>query len=179
MKQWYEQLFDNYGKKYDQEVYTQGTLGECDFIEPELANDKSLSIIDIGCGTGRHAIELSKRGYSITGVDLSESLLARAKEKAKQLNLKIDFQRQDARDLRFSGEFDAAIMLCEGGFSLMETDEMNFAILKNATRALKDRGKFIFYRAQRVVPAFFTRWRNFINRRVKTARLNAGTIPLT
>lgn len=154
MKQWYERLFDNYGKKYDQEVYTQGTLGECDFIERELGNDKSLNIIDIGCGTGRHAIELSKRGYSITGVDLSESLLARAKEKAKQLNLKIDFQRQDARDLRFSGEFDAAIMLCEGGFSLMETDEMNFAILKNATRALKDKGKFIFTALNGLFPLF-------------------------
>jgi hypothetical protein len=39
-KQWYETLFENYAKKYDAEIFTQGTLGECDFIEQELKNDK-------------------------------------------------------------------------------------------------------------------------------------------
>ena len=72
-KQWYEALFENYGKKYDRENFTQGTTGECDFIEVELKNDKSLNILDVGCGTGRHTIELTKRGYSVTGIDLSES----------------------------------------------------------------------------------------------------------
>jgi hypothetical protein len=42
MKKWYESLFENYGQKYDKECYVQGTLGECDFIEQELAYDKSL-----------------------------------------------------------------------------------------------------------------------------------------
>jgi 2-polyprenyl-3-methyl-5-hydroxy-6-metoxy-1,4-benzoquinol methylase len=144
MKKWYESLFENYGQKYDKECYVQGTIGECDFIEQELAYDKSLKIIDVGCGTGRHSIELTKRGYHITGIDLSDSQLARAREKAKQFNLKIDFQKHDARHLPFDGEFDAAIMLCEGGFPLMETDEMNFEILKNVTRALKNKGKLIF-----------------------------------
>ena len=64
-KQWYEQLFENYGKKYDSESYTHGTVGECDFLEKELAFDKSLKILDVGCGTGRHAIELTKRGYMV------------------------------------------------------------------------------------------------------------------
>jgi len=143
MKQWYGLLFENYAQKYDKECYVQGTTGECDFIEQELNFGKNIRIIDIGCGTGRHAIELSKRGYRVTAIDLSESQLARAKEKAKQCNLKIDFQQLDARKLPFIGEFDAAIMLCEGGFPLMETDEMNFQILKNVTRALKNNGKFI------------------------------------
>jgi 2-polyprenyl-3-methyl-5-hydroxy-6-metoxy-1,4-benzoquinol methylase len=143
-KQWYELLFENYGQKYDSENYTHGTVGECDFIEKEIGFDKSLKILDVGCGTGRHAIELSKRGYHVTGIDLSESQLKRAKEKAKENNLVVDFQRHDARNLPFSGEFDVAIMLCEGGFSLMETDEMNYEILKNVTTALKLPAKFIF-----------------------------------
>ncbi|MFH1067251.1 MAG: methyltransferase domain-containing protein [bacterium] len=154
MKQWYEALFENYANKYDQECYVQGTPGECDFIEEELNYDKGARIIDVGCGTGRHSIELSKRGYSVTGIDLSESQLAKAKEKAKQANLNIDFQRHDARNLPFNSEFDAAIMLCEGGFSLMETDEMNFEILKNATKALKDKGKFIFTTLNGLFPLF-------------------------
>ena len=144
MKQWYESLFENYGQTYDKECFVQGTLGECDFIEQELAYDKSLKIIDVGCGTGRHSIELTKRGYHVTGIDLSGSQLARAGEKAKQAGLKIDFQKHDARAIPFDGEFDAAIMLCEGGFPLMETDEMNFEILKNVTKGLKDKAKFIF-----------------------------------
>ena len=144
MKQWYEELFENYARKYDDENFVKGTLGECDFIEKELDFNKSLKIIDIGCGTGRHTIELARRGYDVIGIDLSGSQLARAKEKARQLNLKIRFQKQDARNLSFAGEFDAAIMLCEGAFPLMETDEMNYEILKNATKAIKPHGKFIF-----------------------------------
>jgi len=143
-KQWYEALFENYGQKYDQESFTQGTTGECDFLEKELNYDKSLRILDVGCGTGRHSIELAKRGYHMTGIDLSESQLARAREKARDRGLQIDFLRYDARALPFNNEFDVAIMICEGGFPLMETDEMNFEILRSVTRALKIRGKFIF-----------------------------------
>jgi ubiquinone/menaquinone biosynthesis C-methylase UbiE len=144
MKQWYEAFFENYAQKYDKECYVQGTPGECDFIEEEITRDKSLKIIDIGCGTGRHAIELAKRGYQVTGIDLSDAQLKRAREKAEEAGVAVDFQKHDARNIPFKGEFDLAIMLCEGGFSLMETDEMNFEILKGATRALKNNGKFIF-----------------------------------
>lgn len=154
MKQWYESLFENYAKKYDKECFVQGTLGECDFIEQEINHDKSLKIIDIGCGTGRHSIELAKRGYKITGIDLSESQLKRAREKAKEQQAGVDFQKHDARNLPFEGEFDLAIMLCEGGFSLMETDEMNFEILKNATKALKENGKLIFTTLNGLFPLF-------------------------
>jgi 2-polyprenyl-3-methyl-5-hydroxy-6-metoxy-1,4-benzoquinol methylase len=144
MKQWYESLFENYGEKYDKEVFTRGTQGECDFIEKEINYDKKLKILDIGCGTGRHTLELAKRGYCLTGIDLSNSLLKRAREKALAQNLRIDFQIQDARKLLFADEFDLAIMLCEGAFPLMETDEMNYRILQGAARALKANGKIIF-----------------------------------
>jgi len=154
MKQWYESLFENYAHKYDKESFVQGTVGECDFIEQEINRDKSLKVIDIGCGTGRHAIELTKRGYNVTGVDLSEDQIKRAKEKAQEAGVTIDFQTQDARNLSFDGEFDLAIMLCEGGFSLMETDEMNFEILKNATKALKTKGKLIFTTLNGLFPLF-------------------------
>ena len=153
-KQWYESLFENYAQVYDNENFTKGTIGECDFIEKELKFDKSLKILDVGCGTGRHAIELSKRGYNITGIDLSESQLKRAKEKAKAENLFIDFQCQDARKLPFNSEFDVAIMLCEGGFPLMETDEMNYEILKNVTKSLKPQAKFIFTTLNGLFPLY-------------------------
>lgn len=154
MKQWYESLFENYGKRYDQEVFVQGTLGECDFIEQEIGLNKSLKILDIGCGTGRHAIELTKRGYKITGVDLSDSQLDRAREKAEKQNVRMDFLKHDARNLPFVKEYDLVIMLCEGAFPLMETDEMNYEILKNATKSLKENGKIIFTTLNGLFPLY-------------------------
>lgn len=154
MKQWYEALFENYGQKYDNESFAQGTIGECDFIEREIGFNKSLRILDIGCGTGRHSIELSRRGYNVTGIDLSDSLLARAREKADQQGLKIDFLKYDARNLPFINEYDLAIMLCEGAFPLMETDEMNYEILKNATKSLKEHGKLIFTTLNGLFPLY-------------------------
>ena len=154
MKQWYEELFVNYGVKYDNECFTQGTIGECDFIEKEIGYNKATKILDIGCGTGRHAIELAGRGYKVVGIDLSESQLKRAREKASEQKLKIDFQQYDARKLPFSRKFDLAIMLCEGAFPLMETDEMNFQILKNAAKALKPGGKLIFTTLNGLFPLF-------------------------
>jgi SAM-dependent methyltransferase len=154
MKHWYEKLFENYARQYDKESFTQGTLGECDFIEKELGYDKALQIIDVGCGTGRHAIELTKRGYSVTGIDLSEAQLNMARQKALRENLKINFLRHDARNLPFINQFDAAIMICEGGFPLMETDEMNFEILNNVSKSLKSSSTFIFTTLNGLFPLY-------------------------
>ncbi len=154
MKQWYEELFENYAESYDKESYTQGTQGEVDFIEKEINFDKTKRILDMGCGTGRHAIELAKRGYNVTGIDLSESQLKRAIEKAQKENLVINFLRADARTLDFNHEFDVVIMMCEGAFPLMETDEMNFKILENAQKALKPKGKLILTTLNALFPLY-------------------------
>jgi 2-polyprenyl-3-methyl-5-hydroxy-6-metoxy-1,4-benzoquinol methylase len=154
MRKWYEKLFDNYGLQYDNESFVRGTVGECDFIENEIGADKQIRILDIGCGTGRHSIELAKRGYKVTGIDLSESMLKRAEKKASEQNLVIDFQKHDARNLSFSEEFDLVIMLCEGAFPLMETDEMNYQILQNASKSLKKGGKIIFTTLNGLFPLF-------------------------
>jgi SAM-dependent methyltransferase len=143
-KKWYVELFENYANKYEQESFTKGTITEVDFLEQELGFDKTKRILDIGCGTGRHTIELAKRGYSVCGIDLSEQMLDKARENSKEAKVNVDFIQADARTFSFPAEFDLAIMLCEGGFSLMETDMMNFQILKNAAEALKSGGKFIF-----------------------------------
>jgi 2-polyprenyl-3-methyl-5-hydroxy-6-metoxy-1,4-benzoquinol methylase len=142
-KKWYEVFFENYADDYEQEVFTKGTLQECDFIEKELAGDKSLKILDIGCGTGRHSIELARRGYDVTGVDLSESLLNRAKENARKAGAEVNFILKDARLIEFDQEFDVALVLCEGGLGLMENDAENYKILTNIHRSLKTGGKTI------------------------------------
>jgi SAM-dependent methyltransferase len=163
MKQWYEELFANYANQYEKESFTKGTLGEVDFIEQEIDFKRSSRILDIGCGTGRHALELARRGYSVTGIDLSESMLAKARLKAQQASLPVEFVQSDARTLPFVNEFDLAIMLCEGGFPLMETDEMNYRILPSAAKALRDNGKFIFSTLNGLFPLFHS-VKDFINR---------------
>ena len=173
MKQWYEELFENYAIKYDKESFTQGTIGECDFIEKEINYNKEAKIIDIGCGTGRHSIELARRGYKVVGVDLSESMLKRAKQKAIEENLQIIFEKQDARDLSYLNQFDLVIMLCEGGFSLMETDEMNFQILQNAANALRPKGKFIFTTLNGLFPLFHS-VKDFLNTEAKAENATYG-----
>ena len=162
MKQWYEQLFENYGRKYDEESFVQGTQGECYFIEAEISHDKSIKILDVGCGTGRHAIELSERGYSVKGVDLSQAQINRAIEKSNEKGLSVDFSVADARSLEFDAEFDLVIMICEGAFPLMETDEMNYQILKNVSSALKPNGKLIFTTLNGLFPLFHS-VKEFIN----------------
>jgi SAM-dependent methyltransferase len=154
MKQWYEALFENYAKKYDEETFTFGTQGECDFLEKEIEFDKAVRILDVGCGTGRHSIELAKRGYKVTGVDLSDSQLARAREKAKASGVSVDFRKQDARELKLDAVFGLVIMLCEGGFPLMETDEMNYDILKGAASCLAPAGKLVFTTLNGLFPLF-------------------------
>jgi SAM-dependent methyltransferase len=143
MKPWYRQLFEDYADSYDREPFTQGTAGEVDFIEREIGHDRDCRILDIGCGTGRHSIELARRGYRVTGIDLSESQIRKAREKAALAEVGVRFLLKDAAALDFFSEYDLALVICEGAFPLMETDEKNFLILQNASRALRPGGKLI------------------------------------
>jgi 2-polyprenyl-3-methyl-5-hydroxy-6-metoxy-1,4-benzoquinol methylase len=154
MTQWYEALFANYAEAYDKEPFTQGTVGEVDFVERELGSDRTPRILDIGCGTGRHAIELAKRGYQVMGIDLSEAQLCRARDKAAAAGVAVDFQRRDATQPHFQQEFEAAIMFCEGAFPLMETDEKNHAVLLHASAALRPGGKLLLTTLNALFPLF-------------------------
>jgi 2-polyprenyl-3-methyl-5-hydroxy-6-metoxy-1,4-benzoquinol methylase len=153
-KQWYETLFENFANSYEKEDFTQGTVQEVDFIEKEIFYDHSKLILDVGCGTGRHSIELARRGYKVTGFDLSESQLVKARENAVKANVRVEFFKQDACSFNFNEKYDVAIMLCEGSFPLMETDEMNFAILQNIYNSIKPGGKIIFTTLNGLFPLF-------------------------
>jgi ubiquinone/menaquinone biosynthesis C-methylase UbiE len=139
-KPWYEQLYEDF-PEYDREPYVQATTAEVDFIQAVLGSAEEKTILDVGCGTGRHALELARRGFRVCGLDLSVEMLAAAQKEAHQAGLDVEFIQGDARFLEFNQEFDAVIILCEGGFSLMETDEMDFQILQGAARALRPGGR--------------------------------------
>ncbi len=154
MTHWYETLFANFGRTYDKECFTQGTVGEVDFVERELGGDRAKRILDIACGTGRHSIELAQRGYQVVGFDLSAGQLRVAREKAAAAGVAVDFQQRDATVPHFHAEFAAALMFCEGAFPLMETDEKNFDILKHAGAALRPGGKLMLTTLNALFPLF-------------------------
>lgn len=177
MKQWYEELFTNFAKTYDREDFTKGTLAEVDFIESEINHNKSFKILDVGCGTGRHSIELAKRGYSVVGIDLSEDQLKSARQKALKEGVQVDFFQKDARDFSFEQKFDLAIMICEGAFPLMETDEMNFKILNNISNSLSEKGKLILTTLNALFPLFHS-VKDFINNNSATTSSEKNSFDL-
>jgi cyclopropane fatty-acyl-phospholipid synthase-like methyltransferase len=128
-------------------VFTKDTLGEVDFLIAELNLPPGSAILDMGCGTGRHSVELARRGYRMTGVDLSVGMLAQAQQAAQAAGVIVEWVQSDARAFASAPRFDAAICLCEGAFGLVGTGEdpeaHDPAILQRIYAALKPGAPFI------------------------------------
>jgi ubiquinone/menaquinone biosynthesis C-methylase UbiE len=144
----WEEFFDGHAPEYMKNEFTKNTLAEVDFIIEELSLAKGCLILDIGCGTGRHAVELARRGYRITGVDISSGMLAEAKKAAERAGVQVEWIQADAARFELNKTFDAALCLCEGAFGLLGSDddplEHELAVLRNVNRALKPGAKAIF-----------------------------------
>lgn len=82
-----ERPFQQYAGSYDEIYKDKDYAGECAFVEQVVAKFGSTplkEILDLGCGTGGHAIPFAKKGYRVVGVDLSSEMLDRAREKAEK-----------------------------------------------------------------------------------------------
>jgi ubiquinone/menaquinone biosynthesis C-methylase UbiE len=142
--EWYKEFFEEMGIEYEDYPFTQNTENEVSWLIKEYLTNPEMKILDVGCGTGRHAINLATKGYkNITGIDLSPTMIRAAREVAKEKNVSIDFRVGDARELPFENEFDAALCLCEGAFGLLENDAENYKVLRAIHKALKKHGIFI------------------------------------
>jgi ubiquinone/menaquinone biosynthesis C-methylase UbiE len=144
----WERFFDAHAPVYDDNVFTKNTVHEVDFLLDELLIPPGGAVLDVGCGTGRHAIELAKRGYVVTGLDLSSEMLSRAADKAKAENVHVDWLRSNATQFIFPGRYDAAVCLCEGAFGLLshsdDSIDQPMSILCNISRSLKPQAKAVF-----------------------------------
>lgn len=147
-KSTWEAFFDAHAPIYEDNVFTRNTIPEVDFLLEELSLQPGGSILDVGCGTGRHAIELARRGYSVTGLDLSSEMLARAASAAKTAEVRVEWIHSDATTFSSPRRFDAAVCLCEGAFGLLgpgdDPIEQPLSILRNVSRSLKPRAKALF-----------------------------------
>jgi len=105
---------DAYAAAYDTFYGEKDYAGECDALQAlfgDYAAAPVTSILDLGCGTGSHAVLLAERGYQVTGVDQSEDMLRQAAAKANEAGVALKLEHADLRTYRDHREYDAVLMM--------------------------------------------------------------------
>lgn len=140
-----EKIYQKYADYYDILYQYKDYQKECDFLEKlfkRYLKRRSPSLLDLGCGTGGHALLLAKKGYRVTAVDSSERMLKIARAKAWQEKVSLDFRRGDVRNLRLGKRFDAVLLMFNViGYQIANRDLA--AAFKTAASHLKRRGVLI------------------------------------
>lgn len=117
---------------------------EVDYILKQFELTKESKILDFGCGTGRHTLELSRRGYTVTGIDYAKTLIDIAQEKANQQTLNPTFIWGDVSNPCFSSDIQYDLILCLydviGSYA---DNSKNIQILENISKSLKKGGYVI------------------------------------
>jgi SAM-dependent methyltransferase len=114
---WFEPIAEHLGKAYLRYSFTKGTVQEVDAIVEWLGLVPGERVLDVGCGPGRHSLELARRGIETVGIDISERFVTIARESAP------------------------GICLCQGAFGLMTADGDDVTVLAGIARALKPGGR--------------------------------------
>ena len=146
---WFEPIADHLGSAYLRYSFTKGTRQEIDFIVSELHLAPGMRILDVGCGPGRHALELARRGIEVVGIDISQTFIDLAAQAADSEGLAAlaSFHRHDARQIpQLEGtreDFDAVICLCQGAFGLMRQNSEDELVLKGMASSLKTNGTLV------------------------------------
>jgi SAM-dependent methyltransferase len=141
---WFEEVADHLGAAYLRYSFTYGTVSEVDALVAALDLSPGQRILDVGCGPGRHALELAGRGFQVVGIDISSTFIDLARDGAPE---GASFVVGDARRMDFDSEFDAVISLCQGAFGLAggpgsdhEVMDPNGAILERIVAAARPGG---------------------------------------
>lgn len=138
------QLQDAYSRmKMPEQSWTKGTQEEVNFILSQTGISHSDSILDFGCGQGRHSLELSKRGYNnVTGIDFSETNVAKARSLAISNNLMANFLVADARKLRLGVKSRLILCLYDVIGSFRDNAD-NIRIVRSIKHHLQPGGKAV------------------------------------
>lgn len=139
---WWEDFFNkNYLKTYSDILTPEITAKQVDFVIKELGVNKNHSLLDLGCGYGRHSLELAKRGYKVTGLDYSNYMINLARKRAKKEDLKVKFIRGDMRKINFESCFDYVLSFFTS-FGYFDKESDDIKVIKGAYKALKKNGYF-------------------------------------
>jgi SAM-dependent methyltransferase len=145
---WFEDLASHMKAAYLRYSFTKGTVQEVEFILESTGAVAGSSFIDVGCGPGRHSLELARRDMCVHGIDVSQDFIDIAQHQANEESLTdAEFSRVDARALQsefaLHSKFDFAICLCQGAFGLMIDDRQDVEILKGIRKCLKRNGVLV------------------------------------
>ena len=140
---WYRSA---YPPEMDKLPWAQKTSSEVDRLITMLRPEGHERILDLACGTGRHTLELARRGFSVVGVELLEANVEVAKETAEAQSFKApppEFVQADLRDLQFREEFDLVLSLNDGAIGYFESESENHRTFEVISTALRSSGRHL------------------------------------
>jgi SAM-dependent methyltransferase len=139
-------LYDRFASIYQRGLYIRFSQNLAETVLPQYLDEMGIQptdILDLACGEGSFAIEMSKQGYHVTGIDQSQSMIKLAQEKAHKENQPVNFIVEDMRSLPFDAEFDLVTCFFDSLNYLITINDLNDAFL-NVFKALRQGGFFIF-----------------------------------
>jgi SAM-dependent methyltransferase len=154
--EWWETFFHGPWGEWQARGYNQqNTPADVDFIVKALGLKGGEEVLDVACGTGRHAIELAKLGIEVTGIDFNGTILEVAERKAEEQLVEVLFLKNDMRCLRFTEEFDAAYSWWTS-FGYFEDESHDYVVLRRVAESLRPGGRFLLdlHVAETVLPVF-------------------------
>lgn len=140
---WWEEYFDEaFVEIYRDFLTPERTEREVEGLREMVALPPGGAVLDLACGWGRHSVALARAGFRVTGLDFSETLLARARKRAKAAGVEVEFVRGDMREVPWRGRFDAVLSLYSSlGYWLSDAEDLR--VLRGARDALLSGGVFV------------------------------------
>ena len=139
-RHWFEALADFMGPAYLRYSFTQGTAQEVGFLAETLGLRPGQRVLDVGCGPGRHALALARRGLEVVGVDIAWRFLDLARGDATGSPAQADARHLPVR----TASMDAVLSLCQGGFGLLGGGEDEAGVVAEMARAVRPGGSVAF-----------------------------------
>jgi SAM-dependent methyltransferase len=139
---WYKEIWTGGN---DIRPWVGDTKKEVDFLVNVMELSGSESILDLACGFGRHAVELSRRGFPVVGVDITHDYIEEAKKAADFEGLDTRFMCTDIRDITFEEEYDVVLNMADGAIGYLEDDVENLKLFSIIASSLKKGGKHFMH----------------------------------
>lgn len=143
----WEEFFNGHAPVYMENSFTKNTAQEADFLVEVMGLPPGSEILDVGCGAGRHSVEMARRGYRMTGIDLSAGMLEEARKAAQAAGVFVEWLQADATHFQADRLYDGTFCLCEGAFGLIGMGEdprlHDEAVLRAIGAAVKPGAPFV------------------------------------